>query len=173
MDIALRPRTSQLAILDPAEPLDVPLWSAPDFSVYGRPTPEGRVLFGGGVDTPVADLEGFRNRALVPFLEEVGELAPFVLPALEHANLHADRAGLVSATPDRHPHIGQTAIEGLYVCGGFNGEGISNGPFGARLVADLVLGREPLVEPAPFDPQRHPPDATFRIGNAVEWWADR
>lgn len=173
IDIALRPRTSQIAILDPADPLRVPVWSAPDFSVYGRPTPEGRVLFGGGVDTPVTDLEGFRNRALVPFLEEIGELAPYVLPALEHATLHADRAGRVSATPDRYPHIGQTAVAGLYVCGGFNGEGLSNSPFGARLLADIVLDRDPIVDPGPFDPRRVTGEETFRIGNAVEWWADR
>lgn len=172
-DVALRPRTSQLAILEPAEPLAIPVWSAPDFSIYGRPTPEGRVLFGGGVATPITDLEGFRNRALVPFLGEVAEYGPYVFPPLDDASLYADRAGPVSATPDHYPHVGETELEGLYVCGGFNGEGISNGPFGSRLLADLVLGREPVVDPEPFDPRRLSGEETFRIGNAVEWWADR
>ena len=172
-DIALKPRTSQIAILEPAEPFDAPAWGANDFSIYGRPTPEGRVLFGGGLARPIHDLEAFRCRAFVPFLREVGEFAPSVLPALADATLHDDWAGRVSATPDRHPHVGETSVDGLYVCTGFNGEGVSNGPFGGRLLADLVTGRDPLVDPTPFDPTRYDGDEEFRIGNAVEWWADR
>jgi sarcosine oxidase subunit beta len=172
-DVALQPRTSQIAILDPPEPMDVPIWSAPDFSVYGRPTPEGRVLFGGGTSTHIGDLDRFRTRALVPFLGQVAERAPYVMPALERATLHDDWAGRVSATPDRHPHVGETDVDGLYVCAGFNGEGISNSPFAARLLADLVLDRDPIVDPSTFDPMRYPGDETFEIGNAVEWWDDR
>jgi sarcosine oxidase subunit beta len=172
-DVALTPRTSQIAILEPDEELDIPAWGAMDYSVYGRPTPEGRVLFGGGVSTPIHDLEGFRTRALVPFLKEVGHFAPYVFPELESATLYDDWAGRVSATPDRHPHIGETDVEGLYVCAGFNGEGVSNGPFGGRLLADLVTGGEPLADPARFDPTRYDGDEEFRIGSAVEWWADR
>jgi sarcosine oxidase subunit beta len=169
VDIALRPRTSQIAILEPADELAIPSWEARDYNVYGRPTPEGRVLFGGGVSTPIDDLEGFDTRAFVPFLREVGEYAPYVFPALEAATLHEDWAGRVSATPDLHPHVGETGHEGLYVCAGFNGEGVSNGPFGARLVADLVVGRDPIVDPGPFRPGRHGDTGQFRIGNAVEW----
>jgi sarcosine oxidase subunit beta len=172
-DLALRPRTSQIAILEPMDDLEVPAWGSGDFSVYGRPTPEGRVLFGGGVERPIPDLERFRTRAFVPFLREVGELAPYIFPALADATLYDDWAGRVSATPDRHPHIGETDVEGLYVCAGFNGEGISNGPFGGRMLADLVTGRDPLADPARFDPTRYDGDEAFRIGNAVEWWADR
>jgi sarcosine oxidase subunit beta len=172
-DIALRPRTSQIAILEPEEPLHTPAWGAMDLSIYGRPTPEGRVLFGGGVSTPITDLEGFKKRALVPFLKEVGEFAPYIFPELESATLHDDWAGRCSATPDRHPHIGETEVDGLFVCAGFNGEGVSNSPFGGRLLADIVTGREPLADPERFDPTRYDGDEQFRIGSAVEWWADR
>lgn len=173
VDIALRPRTSQIAILEPDDDLHVPRWSAPDFSIYGRPTPDGRVLFGGGVSTPITDLEGFATRALVPFLGEVAEYAPYVIPALERATLHDDWAGRVSATPDMHPYIGETKHDGLYVCAGFNGEGISNGPFGGRLLADLVVDRDPFADPSRFDPARCVGSTAFRIGNAVEWHSTR
>ena len=169
IEIALRPRTSQIAILEPASNLEIPSWEAPDYSIYGRPTPEGRILFGGGVSTPVGDLEGFDTRALVPFLREVGEYAPYVFPELESATLYDDWAGRVSATPDLHPHIGETSHEGLFVCAGFNGEGVSNSPFGARLVTDLVVGRDPIADLEPFRPGRHADTDAFRIGNAVEW----
>ncbi|KAB1190721.1 MULTISPECIES: FAD-binding oxidoreductase [Haloferax] len=172
-DVALRPRTSQIAILEPPSDRDIPMWSAPDLSVYGRSTPEGRVLFGGGTTTPVTDLESFRTRARVPFLLQVGELAPRILPVLEDATLHDDWAGRVSATPDRYPYIGETDIEGLYVCSGFNGEGVSNSPFAARLLTDLIVGTDPLVDPSEFDPTRFEGDEAFEITDAVQWWADR
>jgi sarcosine oxidase subunit beta len=172
--VALTPRISQIAVLDPpaGRSLDVPVWSAPDYSVYGRATPEGRVLFGGGVSTSV-DLDGFRPRARVPFLGEVAGRGASVIPALADASLRDDWAGRVSATPDLRPHVGATGVDGLYVCAGFNGEGISNAPFAGRLLADLVVGREPIVDPGPFDPARHDPETEFETGNAVEWAADR
>lgn len=79
----------------------------------------------------------------------------------------------MSATPDRHPYIGETAIDGLYVCGGFNSVGISNSSFGARLLAELVVCEDPIVDPTPFDPMRFAGDEAFEISYAVEWWADR
>jgi sarcosine oxidase subunit beta len=172
-DVALRPRTSQIAILEPPSPVDLPIWGAPDWSVYGRSTPDGKVLFGGGTATPVTNLDDFRTRAQVPFLRQVGERAPEILPVLEDATLHEDWAGRVSATPDRYPYVGETDIDGLYVCSGFNGEGVSNSPFGARLLADLIVGDEPIVDPAAFDPTRYRGDEEFGISDAVEWWADR
>lgn len=173
VDVALRPRTSQIAILDPPRPLNLPIFGAPDFSVYGRTRIDGRILFGGGTNTAIDDVEGFRNRALVPFLRQVGERAPHLIPALADASLHDDWAGQVSATPDRYPYVGETAVDGLYVCGGFNGEGISNSPVGARLLAELVVGEKPFLDPAPFDPGRFDGDEDFEISDAVEWWADR
>lgn len=172
-DVALRPRTSQIAILDPPEPLDLPIFGAPDFSVYGRTRTDGRVLFGGGTNTAIGDIEAFRNRALVPFLRQVGERAPRLIPMLADATLYEDWAGRVSATPDRYPYIGETSIDDLYVCAGFNGEGISNSPFGARLLAELIVGEEPFIDPAPFDPTRFDGDEDFEISDAVEWWEDR
>lgn len=172
-DVALRPRTSQIAILDPPASLDLPIFGAPDFSVYGRTRTDGRILLGGGTNTPIEDVDSFRNRALVPFLRQLGQRAPHLVPALEDATLYDDWAGRVSATPDRYPYVGETSVEGLFVCGGFNGEGISNSPFGARLLADLVVGDDPIVNPAPFDPTRFTGDEEFEISDAVEWWADR
>lgn len=172
-DIALRPRTSQIAVLDTPEPVDIPMWKAPDFSVYGRPTPEGRILFGGGTTTPIPNLETFSKRARVPFLRQLVGNGSDIVPAIEDATLHDDWAGRVSATPDRYPYVGETEIDGLYVCCGFNGEGISNSPFAARLLADLVVDREPIVDPTPFDPTRFVGDEEFGINDAVEWWVDR
>lgn len=171
LELALKPRTSEIAVLETDSDADVPIWHAPDFSVYGRATPDGRVLFGGGI-REIDTLEDFRTRADVAFLEELAEYGPYILPELTHATLSHDRAGRVSATPDHYPYIGETEVDGLYVCAGLNGEGISNGPYAGKVLAECVVedGGEKYPE---FAPGRFSSDEEFEIGNAVEWWKDR
>jgi glycine/D-amino acid oxidase-like deaminating enzyme len=50
--------------------------------------------------------------------------------------LSADGLPLIGALPDR---------TNLYVCAGHGPWGISTGPASARLVSDLMLGREPAI----------------------------
>ena len=38
---------------------------------------------------------------------------------------------------------------------GFSGHGFGAGPAGGHLAADLVLGRRPIVDPAPFRLERY------------------
>ena len=47
---------------------------------------------------------------------------------------------------DGRPLIGALA-EGLYVCAGHGPWGISTGPASARMVTDLILGRDPAIPP--------------------------
>jgi len=42
------------------------------------------------------------------------------------------------------------AVPGFYIASGFSGHGFGLGPGAGRLMADLVAGDAPLVDPAPF-----------------------
>jgi glycine/D-amino acid oxidase-like deaminating enzyme len=58
-------------------------------------------------------------------------------------------------TPDLRGVVGAVpGVEGLWAVGGCNEAGITHGPGYGRLVADLVSGRKPLCDPAPFRPER-------------------
>lgn len=60
-------------------------------------------------------------------------------------------AGFIDVTPDFIPVI--SAIDeypGLFVSTGYSGHGFGIGPGAGRLTADLVSGRDPAVDPAPF-----------------------
>lgn len=60
-------------------------------------------------------------------------------------------AGLIDVTPDAVPVI--SAIEqipGLHLATGFSGHGFGIGPGAGRLMADLVTGANPVVDPEPF-----------------------
>jgi D-hydroxyproline dehydrogenase subunit beta len=79
------------------------------------------------------------------------------VPALGDAPIRGARACARPQSDDGRPLIG--AVPGrrnLYVCAGHGPWGISTGPASARLVADLVLGRPPMVAPE-LDPARFGP----------------
>lgn len=59
--------------------------------------------------------------------------------------------GMVDVTPDGVPVIGPVAaLPGFYLASGFSGHGFGIGPGAGRLMADLVTGGTPIVDPAPF-----------------------
>ena len=70
---------------------------------------------------------------------------------------HDDALDLVGARPlssDGRPLLGRApGHDDVYVASGHGPWGISLGPASARVVADLVLGREPALSRA-FDPAR-------------------
>ncbi|MCG8511495.1 MAG: FAD-binding oxidoreductase [Rhodospirillales bacterium] len=72
-------------------------------------------------------------------------------PAFADARITQSWAGLIDVTPDGTPVIGPVDdVPGLYIASGFSGHGFGIGPGAGRLVADLVLGLDPCVDPDPF-----------------------
>ncbi len=61
------------------------------------------------------------------------------LPMLETAGVASRLAGLYEVTPDAHPILGATPLEGFYLCAGFSGHGFMHGPICGRLLAEEIL----------------------------------
>lgn len=60
-------------------------------------------------------------------------------------------AGLIDATPDAVPVISAVdPLPGLFIATGFSGHGFGIGPGAGRLMAELVCGDRPVVDPTPF-----------------------
>ena len=78
------------------------------------------------------------------------------LPGLEHLRALRTWVGFRPATPDKLPLVGMWE-PGLWVAAGHEGLGITTAPGTAALLAALVLGRTPPIDPAPFDPRRAMP----------------
>lgn len=69
------------------------------------------------------------------------------MPLLERASRAAHWAGLYEVTPDAHPVIGATPVEGYYVITGFSGHGFMHGPIAGLLLAEEILdGRATTVD---------------------------
>jgi glycine/D-amino acid oxidase-like deaminating enzyme len=85
-------------------------------------------------------------RSLAPVLRDRG--ARFV-PAIADAPIRSVRACARPQSLDGRPLLGPVPwLENVYVAAGHGPWGISLGPGSARLVADLILGRNVTVPPA-------------------------
>jgi sarcosine oxidase subunit beta len=62
-----------------------------------------------------------------------------VFPPLERAGVASMWAGLYEMTPDRHPILGRTPVDGLLVAAGFSGHGFQHAPVVGKLMAELVV----------------------------------
>jgi glycine/D-amino acid oxidase-like deaminating enzyme len=59
--------------------------------------------------------------------------------------------GMIDVTPDGLPVIsGVDALPGFFIATGFTGHGFGIAPGAGRLMADLVTGETPVVDPAAF-----------------------
>lgn len=78
-----------------------------------------------------------------------------LVPALEGSPVTAAWAGYVDSTPDGVPGIGEmSSLRGLVLAAGFSGHGFGIGPGAGHLIADIVSGAAPLVDPRPYHPDR-------------------
>ncbi|MEI9400755.1 FAD-binding oxidoreductase [Mesorhizobium argentiipisi] len=78
-----------------------------------------------------------------------------LLPALRQTRISAAWAGYIDSTPDGVPAIGEIdTVQGFFLAAGFSGHGFGIGSGAGHLVADLVTGSEPIVDPKSYDPRR-------------------
>lgn len=84
-------------------------------------------------------------------LADAIERVAAVLPAVREAEVDAVWGGLLDLTPDALPVIDRVpGTDNLVVAAGFSGHGFAIGPVTGPLAADLVLGRPPGHDLAPF-----------------------
>jgi glycine/D-amino acid oxidase-like deaminating enzyme len=72
-------------------------------------------------------------------------------PVFKNATIAQSWAGLIDVTPDSVPVISPIeTLPGFYLASGFSGHGFGVGPGAGRLIADMVSGDNPIVDPGPF-----------------------
>ena len=90
-------------------------------------------------------------------LDEAWRNLTNAFPVFHQAHIVQRWAGLIDVTPDAVPVISPVAaLPGFYIATGFSGHGFGIGPAAGRLMADLVTGATPIVDPKPFAYNRFP-----------------
>lgn len=84
-------------------------------------------------------------------LDEAANSLKDYFPAFAPMQIAERWAGAIDATPDAVPVISPVEkITGLYLASGFSGHGFGLGPGAGKLMAQLVVGERPCVDPSPF-----------------------
>ena len=87
----------------------------------------------------------------MPFALEAFRNASNAFSVFKNADIAEAWAGMIDVTPDVVPVMSAVdALPGFFVATGFSGHGFGIGPGAGKLMADLVAGGKPLVDPSPF-----------------------
>jgi glycine oxidase len=117
--------------------------------VYVIPRSDGRIIVG----TTVEEV-GFDKRTDVAAIQRLRAAAIAMVPELRNAKILEDWAGLRPGTPDALPILGATETPGYYVATGHFRDGILLAPITARVMADVIDGKNPAHDLASFSPGR-------------------
>jgi gamma-glutamylputrescine oxidase len=123
---------------------------------YGRQTVGGQILCGGfrRLDEDEG-LGHYEERVSPAVLEGIAGCLTTLFPRQAGIKVVRAWAGIMGFTADGLPLIGRfMGLPGLTIAVGFNGGGFSWAATVGRIVADLLTGREPGFDLAPFRPDR-------------------
>lgn len=113
---------------------------------YVIPRRDGRVLVGSTMEEV-----GFDAGTTAAARDELLAAAFRVVPGLRNFALERHWAGLRPGSPTGVPYIGEhPRLAGLFINSGHFRNGVVMAPASARLLADLMLGRPPILDPAPY-----------------------
>ena len=113
---------------------------------YVIPRRDGRILVGSTLEDV-----GFEKATTRAAMQELEAEARRLIPALAEYPIEHHWAGLRPGSPRGIPYIlRHPRIAGLFVNTGHFRNGVVLGPASARLLADILLQREPILEPAPY-----------------------
>ncbi|WP_347928851.1 glycine oxidase ThiO [Pseudomonas helvetica] len=115
---------------------------------YAIPRRDGHILIGSTLEH-----EGFDKTPTESALESLKASAVELIPALAEAEVVGHWAGLRPGSPEGIPYIGAVpGFSGLWLNCGHYRNGLVLAPASCQLFADVMLGREPVIDPAPYAP---------------------
>lgn len=113
---------------------------------YVIPRADGRVLAGSTLEEV-----GFDKGTTEVAKASLWESATAIVPALAQCQVEHHWAGLRPGSPDGVPFIGAVpGFANLHVNAGHYRNGLVLAPASTRLLVDGLLGREPILDPAPY-----------------------
>jgi len=116
-------------------------------SHYLIPRRDGRILVGSTLE-----YVGFDKSTTQQAREELIAAAEAIVPGItSKCEIETQWAGLRPGSPEGIPYIGEhPEVSGLFVSSGHFRNGFALAPATARLNADLILGRDPVLDPGSY-----------------------
>jgi glycine/D-amino acid oxidase-like deaminating enzyme len=86
-----------------------------------------------------------------PILKQARDCLIQAFPVFHTMKIAETWGGMIDVTPDAVPVISAVpAVPGFFIATGFSGHGFGIAPGAGRLMAQLVTGETPVVDPSPF-----------------------
>ncbi|MEJ2403887.1 MAG: glycine oxidase ThiO [Candidatus Thiodiazotropha sp.] len=113
---------------------------------YVIPRRDGRILVGSTLE-----YRGFDKATSKQAKHALRDFALDHFPELTTTEIEHHWSGLRPGSPSGIPYIGPIPqVSGLYINAGHFRNGVVLGPASCRLIADIVLGRSPILPPEPY-----------------------
>ena len=117
---------------------------------YLVPRTDGRLLVGSTIEDA-----GFDTTTTQPAIGRLMSFANSLLGELPGATLEQAWAGLRPGSADGLPYMGRSpAYRNAFVSAGHFRAGLHQSTGSAVLLADLITGQQPFIDPIPFEPSR-------------------
>ena len=101
--------------------------------------------------SPFEEIRMLDPEPVSSILDEAAASLRDYYPSFQSMQIVERWAGVIDATPDVVPVISSLPkLSGLYLASGFSGHGFGLGPGAGKLMAQLIVGESPCVDPAPF-----------------------
>lgn len=148
MDLPVDPVKGVMLLLHSHRPLLGQILMAG--SHYLIPRSDNRILVGSTQEDT-----GFDDRISLGSARTLAQAAVEMVPACAELELEDYWAGLRPTSPDDCPFIGPVpGVAGLFVNTGHFRNGIVQAPASAELLASLMVGKDPVLDPGPYRPAR-------------------
>jgi len=171
-DLPVYPLRRQLYLTEPFTdlPYDIPMIVELSTGFHFRRREDGVILT---LPLSISQEEEQRNQRLEPQAftlpvdeqqwHDITELIQRRCPTLMNARIARCWSGLYEMTPDEHPVLGTTEVDGFLCACGFSGHGFMHAPMAAKLMAELILdGSTTTLSIEPFNIKR------FRSGQLLK-----
>ena len=166
VDLPVSPLRRQIVVTEPVPGLPPSTPMTIDFATTFYFHGEGRGLLIGMSDPDVP--YGFDTTMTDDWAPRLHAAMARRAPALLDVGITGGWAGLYEVTPDHNALIGEAAGPSRFLYAtGFSGHGFLQGPAVGQVVAELYLGRTPLVDVSALDARRFEQDAHRREVNCV------
>lgn len=166
LSVPIRPLRRQWLTTTPLPELPKNFPFLIDFSksLYFHPEGEGLLT---GMSNPDEKF-GF-NQNIDPDWELIHiQAAVERFPLMSQAGLSSHLAGLYEVTPDAHPIISGTGLDGFYIVGGFSGHGFMHGPAAGICLSEIIVeGASSTVDVSMLDLDRFEEDRLIYEYNVV------
>ncbi|MGE5593947.1 MAG: NAD(P)/FAD-dependent oxidoreductase [Betaproteobacteria bacterium] len=133
----------QILVTEPVEPVLRPMVMSFSRRFYCQQTPHGSFVMGMG---DPSEPRGFSTESSWKFLVEMAHEITRVLPPVGNLRIVRQWAGLYDMTPDAHPILGATPVDGLYLACGFSGHGFMLAPVTGKLLAEIICDGKPSID---------------------------